>query len=519
MTKFNSMFERKNDLIGLVCAGATLLLTSCSSGFDYSIDPILNPHDIAPLSAQLQIEAELPVKASIKVLGTIPVEQHFEEESQTLEVPVIGLYPDQLNKVAVTLTYKGGEVRDTVEIRTEKLPSKFPHIVVNTLDRSAMAEGMHGCDLHFANRGKFSSAPLIFDDEGNVRWYLDLSFAGKMVSPFQRLKDGNLLMVSRHVIYEFDMLGKIISETSIDNNYGMHHDVVELPDGNLLICVGKRNQFIELDGDYVQSDSDFIMLFDRKKAKIVREWDVARVLDVSRKELNFFRPGDWLHMNGLAFDERDRSIIVSAKNQGLFKISWNNELQWILSPHKNWGKAGRRGDGFETAPFLLTAVDGDGKPYAEAVQMGTESAAEFDFTWGPHAPLLMPDNTILVFDNGTYRNFDPQVQYSRAVEYRIDEEGKTVQQIWQYGKERGADFFSTIVSDVDYLPETNTVLVTSGYLKDRGRLGGKIVEVDRDSGREVFEATLYLKSVNGNKTPSWGQTDILYRSERMPLKY
>ena len=502
-----------------ISIATVLIFTSCNSGFDYSIDTTLNPHNIAPLSALLQIEAEKPVKATVKVLGDIPWEQSFEESAENLAVPVLGLYADKTNQVVVTLNYEGGQVKDTVEIKTGKLPSRFPQIVVNTLDRSNMAPGMHGCDIHFANRGKFNSGPLIFDDQGKVRWYLDLSFAGKMVSPFQRLRDGTILMVSRHVIYEFDMLGKITRETSINTNYGMHHDVVELPDGKLLICVGKRNNFIKLDGNYVESDSDFIILFDREKSKIVREWDVAKVMDVSRKDLNFFRPGDWLHMNGLAFDERDNSIIVSGKNQGLFKISWNNQLQWILAPTKNWGKSGRDGQGFETAPYLLTAVDADGVAYPEKVQLGLESDEEFDFSWGTHAPKLSPEGNLLVFDNGTYRYFEPNIQYSRAVEYRIDEKNKTVEQLWQYGKERGVDFFSTIVSDVDYLAETNSVLVTSGYLKDKGRLAGKIVEVDRSSGKEVFEATLYLKNLKGNNTPSWGQTDILYRSERMPLTY
>ncbi|MBT8285170.1 MAG: aryl-sulfate sulfotransferase [Flavobacteriaceae bacterium] len=495
------------------------ILSSCSSGFDYSVEPVLNPNNIAPLTAVLKIEAEQPVKASVKVLGDIPWEQQFDEEFTNSEIPVLGLYPDKNNQVAVKLEYEGGVIHDTLEIKTGKLPTRIPQIVINTMDRTKMTSGMHGCDLHFANRGKFSSGPLIFDDQGEVRWYLDLSFAGKMVSPFQRLRDGTILMVSRHVIYEFDMLGKIVRETSINNNYGMHHDVVELPDGNLLICVGKRNNFIKLDGNYVESDSDFIILFDRKKSKIVREWDVAKVLDVSRKDLNFFRPGDWLHMNGLAFDQRDNSIIVSGKNQGLFKISWNNQLQWILAPTKNWGKSGRNGDGFETAPFLLTAVNNQGEPYPENIQQGIDSSEEFDFSWGPHAPKLTPDGTLLVFDNGTYRNYKPEVQYSRAVEYIIDEESKTVKQLWQYGKDRGVNFFSTIVSDVDYLPETQNILVTSGYLKENGRLAAKIVEVDRSSGKEVFEATLYLKSLKGNSTPSWGQTDILYRSERMPLKY
>jgi len=498
---------------------ALLFFSSCSSGFNYSIDTTLNPYKIAPLTAMLNIEAEKPVSATVKVLGPIAVEQTFELNATTIDIPVIGLYPNAINKVVVTLDYEGGQIKDTLQITTGNLPTHFPKIVVNTLDRSNMESGMHACDIHFANKGTFSSGPIIFDDQGKVRWYLDLSFAGKMVSPFQRLKDGTLLMVSRNVIYEFDMIGKPIKETSINSNYGMHHDVLELPNGNLLICVGKKNSFITLEGKYVTSDSDYIILFDRKKSKVVREWDMAKHLDVSRSDLNFFRPGDWLHMNGLAFDERDNSIIVSGKNQGLAKISWNNKLQWILAPQRNWGKSGRDGKGFETAPYLLTAVDSLGKSYSNEIQDGRVSNDLFDFPWGTHAPKRMPNGNLLVFDNGTYRNFENNIQYSRAVEYKINEQDKTVAQVWQYGKERGEDFFSTIVSDVDYLPKSNTVLVTSGYIKKGGNLSGKIVEVDYETGKEVFEATLYFKSENGNKSSSWGQTDILYRSERLELKY
>ena len=308
------------------------LFSSCGSDLNYSIETTLNPYKISPLTAILNIEAEKPCNVTIKILGSTPVEQTFELNATRLEIPVVGLYPNTNNDVLVTLDYEGGQVIDTIKIKTENNPSHFPDITINKLNRNEMEPGMHACDIHFANNGKFNSGPLIFDDQGQIRWYLDLSFAGKMVSPFQRLKDGTILMVSRHVIYEFDMLGKPLRETKINTNYGMHHDVLELPDGNLLICVGIRGQFINLDGKKVRSDSDFIMAFDRKNSKILRVWDLAKHLDVSRNDLNFFRPGDWLHMNGLAFDQSDNSIIVSGKNQGLIKISWNDTLEWIMAP-------------------------------------------------------------------------------------------------------------------------------------------------------------------------------------------
>ena len=131
----------------------------------------------------------------------------------------------------------------------------------------------------------------------------------------------------------------------------------------------------------------------------------------------------------------------------------------------------------------------------------------------------MPNGNLLVFDNGSHRNFNENDNYSRAVEYKISEDNKTVEQVWQYGKERGEEFYSAIVSDVDYLSNSNNILVTSGFLTPNTKYSAKIVEVDYETGEEVFEATLIYKTLRGNKTGAWGQSDILYRSERMELKY
>jgi len=496
-----------------------LMFNSCnSSDFDYQLEAILNPNKISPLTAQFRVTVEKPSHATFTVLGTSPITQSFDLDTSMKEVPIVGLYPNTLNKVLVTFDYDGGQKVDTINVQTGALPRQFPRIEINKLDRSAMESGLHGCDIHFANHGKFQSIPIIFDDQGQVRWYLDLSFHGSMVSPFQRLKDGTLLMVGRHTIYEFDMLGKLLKQSEISTNYGMHHDVLELPDGSLLICVGKRNEFMNLNGVQTQSDSDFMIHYDRKNSKVSKEWDLAKHLDVSRDALSFFREGDWLHMNALAFDEKDSTIIVSARNQGLIKVSWADELKWIMAPKKGWGRSGRQDDGFDTRAFLLTAVNAEGKPYSKAVQNGDKSAADFDFSWGPHAPLILANGNHLVFDNGSFRNYNNNDNYSRVVEYKVDETNKTVTQVWQYGKERGHEFFSSIVSDVDFLPNTNNILTTSGFLNPMAIHSAKIVETNYPNGEEVFEATLYFKSLNSDKKPGWGQKDILYRSERLKLK-
>ena len=499
-------------LIGFVL----LTITSCTNPSpEYTLEARVNPHGLAPLTALIDFNSDTECTASIKVLGDIPMEQSFDTLGKSFEIPVVGLYPGRVNDVVVSLKFKNETRIDTVKITTNPLPEYFPRIEVNTLNRSKMEPGMHLCDLHYAKNGTYDSRPMIFDDNGEVRWFLDLSFFGDIIWPIQRLNDGALLVGGTNQIHEYDMLGKVLSKKAIDPKYRIHHDIIELPDGKLLMAVLKHDATIQVNNQRVKSFNDFIILYNRKESKIEKEWDLAKHLDVSRTLMNKMTPSDWIHMNGLAYDPADNSIIVSGKNQGLVKISWEDELQWILAPKRDWGVSGRNGDGFDTNPFLLTAVNLEGEPYAKAVQEGDESPSDFDFPWGQHAPIIAPNGNVMLYDNGYNRNYTPKANYSRAVEYEVNKEAMTVQQKWQYGKERGNEFFSLLISDVDYLPETQNMLVTSGFIYHNG----KIVEVTYPEKEEVFEATLYFKTLNGKKTFAWGQLDILYRSERFELQY
>lgn len=55
----------------------------------------------------------------------------------------------------------------------------------------------------------------------------------------------------------------------------------------------------------------------------------------------------------------------------------------------------------------------------------------------------------------------PSMKYSRAVIYKIDQNKGTVEQIWEYGKERGHEWFSPVTSLTEYMPDKNSVVVYS----------------------------------------------------------
>ncbi|MNC45048.1 Arylsulfate sulfotransferase AssT precursor [compost metagenome] len=149
---------------------------------------------------------------------------------------------------------------------------------------------------------------------------------------------------------------------------------------------------------------------------------------------------NWAHVNAIDYDADDDSIIVSARHQGVVKIGRDKQVKWILASPQGWPERLRE--------KVLKPVASEG----------------FDWSWTQHTAWLTGKGTLTVFDNGWGRDFAPTRltgNYSRAVEYRIDEAKGTVEQVWEYGKERGDEWYSPVTSVVAYRPETDTQFIYS----------------------------------------------------------
>ncbi|MCR8687281.1 aryl-sulfate sulfotransferase, partial [Campylobacter sp. 1569] len=104
---------------------------------------------------------------------------------------------------------------------------------------------------------------------------------------------------------------------------------------------------------------------------------------------------------------------------------------------------------------------------------------------------------VSVFDNGDTRGMHQPPfatsKYSRAVFYMIDEKNKTVEQIWEYGKQRGFDYYSPITSITQYFDKTNSVFIYSAtaglgkYLLNMGNTEPILSELDFDTKKVLFE--------------------------------
>ena len=92
---------------------------------------------------------------------------------------------------------------------------------------------------------------------------------------------------------------------------------------------------------------------------------------------------------------------------------------------------------------------------------------------GQHAPTLLENGNILIFDNGPHR-LDDSMPFSRAIE--VDPSTREI--VWKYQDRPAWNFFSPRMGNAQRLPNGNTLLCESSF--------GRFVEVTRD-GEIVWE--------------------------------
>lgn len=482
---------------------------------DGEITYILNPSGRAPLSAQLNFNSKVPTIVSITVKGEVPVYSTYNSYARKHNDPVVGLYPNTANEVQIVVSDANGSFASTViQITTGSLYEGLPDITINAKTKGQFNSEMILSDFHMGNTGFFTSYPFAFDENGIIRWCLDLREYKELAWTTQRLKNGNMVFVTTHTIHEVDMLGLDVKITNL-GEYHAHHELKELPNGNYIVAVTKPGTTIDKNG-MIESIEDFVIEVDRNSGAVIQEWDMREILDVDRIDLTD-GGSDWFHMNGIDYSKSDDCLIISGRNQGVVKVNRDNEPIWILAPHKGWGKSGETGTGFETSAYLLTAVSSSGQAFGTEIQDGDNRRTDFDWTWGQHAPVLLENGNLLLFDNGFQRQFTGSEVYSRAVEYNIDESNNTISEVWSYGEERGAECFTNIISNAQYLASSNTMLFSPGFIINGGAGSSKVVEVTYPDNVVVFEATLAHKNLTSSGDPGWGTIDIVYRSSRFSL--
>lgn len=461
----------------------------------------VDPYDTAPLTALVMFVTPRATQVKVTV-GTgedeQPIEKEWEDFKVNHEIPVLGLYPDQDNIVTIETTDRRGETKTSeVVIETDALPSNLADVELIESNPEEMESG-----LTFVTP---TNGPVIgVDENADVRWYSSAS--NRLV--FNRISNGNLIFMTKdeeasqyNELLETDMLGKIANAYNIeiegyDDNNLVHHDIIELPNGNFLATTHEPN------GDYVE---DHMHEIDRETGETTQEINLRDIFPKDAPEDYEGKneeKGDWVHQNAIWFDDSDNSILISGRSQDLImKMSYpEGDIKWILGEHEKWPE--------DYEQYLLEPLSDDLK-----------------FPAGQHAMKLLDrqedagndtiKNMILFDNNEVFTRGDEEVSgdYSRAVQYEIDEEEMTVDEIWSFGEERGEDFFSHIVGNVEYQYNTDNVLITSGAIDDDESptgVQGRVVEADTlEDDHVIFEIRLTGTEENGQK--------FTYRAIRLPL--
>jgi hypothetical protein len=271
----------------------------------------------------------------------------------------------------------------------------------------------------------------------------------------QLRKNGNLLVVmeapkynhplppggNTGTIQELDWNSKVVWEYK---NEMMHHDFVDLPNGNILLSLWEKTSpeiASQIKGGVAGTTLNGSIFSDNlveinKKGEIVWSWHSSEHLDPNLDILGQDMPEfAWTYTNGLGYTPRNpidgtEAFIVSMRS-----------LNEVLIVRKN-----------------------DGQIIWRSPQQMLNTQ---------HDPSFLANGNILVFDNGFARQPNPFPSYgSRVVEINP----RTNKIVWQFDGGNGVidkvRFFAPIVGGAERLPNGNT-LITDGPK-------GHIFEVTKD---------------------------------------
>ena len=512
---------------------------------------LINPYLYAPLTAIIDLGGKHISNASVRVLGKgkdgVDIKYDVKDSSILTYngIPVAGLYPNYRNLVEVKYTMDGKPVQETYKIVTSGIRTVIADGQWNpwpTVEPVKVSKGFEdrlyfwsnglktpfSGEVSWTNGGSltwdFDAAhKMITDTKGETRWYLnpekfdgyrDLKYRGTM--QMYQVESGEWLWMKGQSYGLMDMMGRMVWERPMPRGFADgSHEIALAENGKILLRVSKKN-YIRPDGKVVNTVRDHIIEVDPTNGKITKVWDMNKILDPLRDiailsqnpaavcmEVDLSKQGEktkiepdapfgdhagigtgrnWAHINSIDYDPSDDTIVISIRQQSaVAKITRNDKVKWILGSPDGW-----KG---ELAKKVLKPVDAKGKPIKCEFN---QCEGEFDWTWAQHAAFLTGKGTMTVFDNGDGRGMEQPAMktdaYSRAVEYKINEKDMTVEQVWSFGKELGYDYFSTVVSLVQYQKDKNTNLVHFGsrHLFNKKDVSHPtLMEVSADDKKEV----------------------------------
>ena len=469
---------------------------------DLSATPALqaNPSGRVPLAAVIRFDAGTGIRSRLTITdGDNTWSASFDDARQqdgSYSLPVVGMRPHREHRITLELTAPdGATATHHFTHRTPPLPEnplEIPPFDVKVSRPARMEPGVTFLSVRRRALGRphwltpkqrrFSQDWGILtaiDASGDIIWYYNSEYR---TAGIDRLLNGNVLMHRTDFsTIEIDLLGNIVRQfyaegrpfpppqdpeaIPIKGQQTLHHQPHQLPNGDFLAF--SANGYLV--PDYYTSDThpeaprkDTMVMADTvvqitPDGEQVWSWNTFEHLDPFRLGYDTFwsywwvrgfdQYMDWTHANGLSYDENDDSILVSLRNQSaILKIDRQTKtIKWILGRHDGWPENLRE--------RLLTPVG--------------------DLLWPgyQHNPRMTHAGTVIMFDNrahGGAMAFEERLpvhrNFSRGVEFEVDEETMTVRQVWSSGDTQGEQpCYTNAMSDAWRLPRTDNRLVIHAF--------------------------------------------------------
>lgn len=397
-----------------------------------------------------------------------------------VQLPVFGLYAGYANALTVKLTFNDGSLQTIT--RTLATPAYTdPNGAYDQpvfIKRRAAGSSL-GFDFFAMKSGL--GTPVIVDTDGAIRW-VGVSSESSIPSVFT---DNGFVIGDRFSTkvrrLELDGTDTVVPVAFPADYIRFHHN----------IDPGKVGLLGEFD---TQTRRHSTITEFSLSGGVLKEWSFSSIMRSHMKAAGddpsmFIRPRvDWFHTNAAAYDPRDNSLIISAREHFVMNIDYETgAIRWLLGdPNKYWWN-------YPSLRAKALTLTGNGL-----------------YPIGQHAVSITSDGLLLLFNAGNGSDYQPggvrgaERSYSAVSAYRIDAANRTATEVWRF--DYGQSLYSGHCSSVYESPGQSYLI---SYARAENDLKARLVGLNSQH-QVVFD---FQYDSNGCDT-SWNAVPVPLQNMR-----